>query len=435
MIPITLTIGRYVKKCGYPLYLYTFTVYAGSSLYTSSEQGIMDDFHVDQIEATLGLALYVLGYGMGCLLLSPLTEIPSVGRNPPYAISGLLFLLLCIPGSLVQNYAGLMVLRFLLGLMASPPLATSGASLGDIWRPSSFPFAVGIWAATTAMGPALGPTLSSFAVRALGWRFASWELMILVGPTYILLIATVPETSGLTILYYRAKRLVEQRGDPAIKSEAQMKKEHLTVNGLLWDALVKPWELNIKDPALLFTTVYFGLIYGIYYTFFESFPIVFSVDYDFKPEITALIYLGAIPAGFLAVALHSIYIKRVLPRLKDGSFGDLENHLVLGMIFSWLIPGGLFLYAWSARPSVHWIAPTLGFAILMFAMYFVTQSIFSYIPMIYPRYAASILAASSFARSAFAFAAILFAGPMFDALGVDGGFGKKLRERSQFAID
>lgn len=91
----------------------------------------------------------------------------------------------------------------------------------------------------------------------------------------------------------------------------------------------------------------------------------------------------------------------------------------------------------------------------MFAMYFVTQSIFSYIPMIYPRYAASILAASSFARSAFAFAAILFAEPMFDTLGVDGGvsllagltvlcvvglvllwkFGKRLRERSRFAID
>lgn len=76
----------------------------------------------------------------------------------------------------------------------------------------------------------------------------------------------------------------------------------------------------------------------------QSFPLVFSVDYDLTPEITALVYLGAVPAGFLAVGLHSIYIKRMLPRLQDGSLGDLENHLVLGMIFSWLIPGGLFLY-------------------------------------------------------------------------------------------
>lgn len=91
----------------------------------------------------------------------------------------------------------------------------------------------------------------------------------------------------------------------------------------------------------------------------------------------------------------------------------------------------------------------------MFAMYFVTQSIFAYIPLIYPRYAASILAASSFVRSLFAFAAILFARPLFTSLGVDGGvsllggltvvcavglaflwrYGKWLRGRSSFAVD
>jgi DHA1 family multidrug resistance protein-like MFS transporter len=91
----------------------------------------------------------------------------------------------------------------------------------------------------------------------------------------------------------------------------------------------------------------------------------------------------------------------------------------------------------------------------MFAMYFVTQSIFAYIPMIYPRYAASILAASSFARSLIAFAAVLFAEPLFTALGIGAGvsllggltvlcaiglvflwkYGKWLRGRSSFAVD
>lgn len=229
----------------------------------------MKRFHVGNTEAALGLALYVLGYGAGCLLLSPLTEIPSIGRNPPYAISGLLFVLLCVPTALVQNYPGLMVLRFLLGLMASPPLATSGATLGDIWSPKTFPFVIGIWAMTTAFGPALGPTLSSYAVKTLGWRFASWELLIIAGPVYFLLVTTVPETHGLTILYYRAKSPGEKEGETDIETAVHIKTEHVTVSSLLWDALIKPWEMNVKDPALLFTTLYFGLIYGIYYTFFE----------------------------------------------------------------------------------------------------------------------------------------------------------------------
>jgi DHA1 family multidrug resistance protein-like MFS transporter len=97
------------------LCVYTFAVYVGSSIYTSSQQTVMDKFDVSHVAASLGIALYVLGYGIGCLLFSPLSEVPAIGRNPPYAISGFLFIILCIPTALVDNFAGLMVLRFLLG--------------------------------------------------------------------------------------------------------------------------------------------------------------------------------------------------------------------------------------------------------------------------------------------------------------------------------
>jgi len=107
---------------------YTFAVYVGSSIYTSSQPDVERIFNKSSVEGSLGIALYVLGYGVGCLLFSPLSEIPAVGRNPPYAISGFLFVILCIPTALVNNFEGLMVLRFLLGFMASPCLATAGVS-------------------------------------------------------------------------------------------------------------------------------------------------------------------------------------------------------------------------------------------------------------------------------------------------------------------
>lgn len=332
-------------------------------MYASSQDAIAEEFHVTEVESALGLALYVLGYGLGCLLLSPLTEIPLIGRNPPYAVSGVLFIILCIPAALVHNFAGLMVLRFLLGLMASPPLATAAASLGDIWHPADFPAAIGVWSLTTAMAPALGPTLSSYAVRNLGWRFgASWELLILVGPVIVLLIVSVPETYGETILYYRARRLRDRlttgKKTPGAgglpRSGAEMRTRHLTASALLRSALVKPWEITIKDPALLFTTLYFGLVYGIYMTFFESLPLVFPVNYAFSPESTGLVFLGAIPSGILALAIHATYMGRVAARLRDGSFGKLENLLVPGVIASWILPAGLFLYGTlPSRPGSH----------------------------------------------------------------------------------
>ena len=251
------------------LCLYTFAVYVGSSIYSSAQESVMEIYGVSHVEGSLGMALYVLGYGIGCLLFSPLSEIPAVGRNPPYAISGFLFAILCIPTALVDNFAGLMVLRFLLGFMASPCLATAGASLADIWTMAQFPFAVALWAAVATLGPALGPTLSSYAVKDLGWRFSSWELLIIAGPVYLLMLALLPESSGPTILYYKAKRLREETGNQNLMSDAERKQKNLQISSLLFDALIKPWEINALDPAILFTTVYMGLCYGIYYSFFE----------------------------------------------------------------------------------------------------------------------------------------------------------------------
>lgn len=181
---------------------------------------------------------------------------------------------------------------------------------------------------------------------------------------------------------------------------------------------------------------------------------MYPVYYNFNAESTGLIFLVILPACLLAFTIHAIYLKyRVFPRLMNGTFGELENHLIPGMAASPLIAIGLFIFAWTSRASVHWIAPTIGLGLAIFGIYFIAQSVLLYIPNIYPRYAASIFSANSLSRSAFAFAAILFARPMFEGLGIDGGvsmlggfmvicsggmfalfyFGKGLRERSRFA--
>jgi DHA1 family multidrug resistance protein-like MFS transporter len=86
--------------------------------------------------------------------------------------------------------------------------------------------------------------------------------------------------------------------------------------------------------------------------------------------------------------------------------------------------------------------------------YIVLNVLFTYIPNIYPKYAASLFAANDAARSTLAGAAILFGRPLFVNLGVGGGvsflaglallcsvgfyalyyFGGNLRKRSRFAV-
>jgi DHA1 family multidrug resistance protein-like MFS transporter len=99
--------------------LYTLAVYMGSAIYTPSIPGIQEEYGVSITVASLGLALYVLAYGMGPLLWSPISEIPIVGRNPPYMITMGIFVALCIAAPLTDNMAGLLVVRFLQGFFGS----------------------------------------------------------------------------------------------------------------------------------------------------------------------------------------------------------------------------------------------------------------------------------------------------------------------------
>lgn len=135
------------------LFVYTFSVYIGSSLYTASTPDIMEIYGVSNIVASLGLTMYVLAYGLGPMLFSPLSEIPTIGRTLPYTTTYFIFVVLCIPMALVDNVAGILILRFLLGFFGSPCLATAGASYGDLYGASDMPYVIALWGGGATLGP------------------------------------------------------------------------------------------------------------------------------------------------------------------------------------------------------------------------------------------------------------------------------------------
>lgn len=87
----------------------------------------------------------MIGYGLGPMVFSPMSEIPLFGRNLPYISSFALFVILAVPTALVNNYAGLLVLRFLTGFMGSPCLATGGATMQDLYSLLKLPYALTAW--------------------------------------------------------------------------------------------------------------------------------------------------------------------------------------------------------------------------------------------------------------------------------------------------
>ena len=66
-----------------------------------------------------------------------MSRIPVIGRNRIYMPTLAIFVILWVPLGLVENYPGLLVLRFLAGFFGSPVLATGAASYADMVIESS----------------------------------------------------------------------------------------------------------------------------------------------------------------------------------------------------------------------------------------------------------------------------------------------------------
>jgi DHA1 family multidrug resistance protein-like MFS transporter len=435
--------------------LYTFAVYTGSAIYAPSIEGVMKTFGVDHVAASLPLALYVLAYGIGPLLFAPMSEMARIGRNPVYIVTFSLFVILSIPTALAENFAGLLVLRFLQGFFGSPCLANGGATMQDMYSLLRLPYALTVWVAAAYCGPSLGPLLSGYAVTAKGWRWSLWEIVWISGPIWVAMFLCVPETSSPNILLRRAIRLRQRTGDDRLRAQSEIDQHGLHPGAVIVSALIKPLEITVKDPAIAFVNLYTSIIYGIYYSFFEVFPLVYPVFYGFSLGEIGVVFLCILVACLVGIAIYVSYLHfHLIPDIQKNGLRAQETRLqpALFAVFGPTI--GLFLFAWTADADIHWIASVIGITIYAAAVFVVVQCIFVYVPLSYPQYAASLFAGNDFFRSSLAFASILFARPLFVNLGIGRGVsllgglstlgvigifvlyytGAKLRARSKFAV-
>ncbi|KAI9043045.1 putative benomyl/methotrexate resistance protein [Aspergillus affinis] len=436
--------------------VYSFVVYCGSSIVVPSYEGITMQFGTSHHVVSLVLALYVIGYGAGPLLFSPISEVASVGRNPPYIISFAIFLVISIVLATVNNFPAIVVLRFFQGFFGSPCLATGGASLQDIYSWNAVPYAFITWVSCIYCGPALGPLFSSKIVYTRSWHWTFWEISMMAAPIFIFMACLLPETYGETILLHRARRLRRQNlnssHQPTILAPSELKPVPFSTH--LRETLSRPIEICIKDPAIGFTCLYTSFIYAIYYSFFEAFDLVYMNTYHMDLFSFSLIFVSIVIGCVIAAALYALYLlRRPTSQQTLVDTNNLEACLFPALPAVCLTPIGLFLFAWTARESVHWVVPTIGIVLYAGGTFVTFQGILVYLPPSYPQYVASLLAGNDFARSATAAIFIMVTPYMYENVGISKGvtilaaisclgvvgmfliwkYGARLRARSRFA--
>lgn len=166
----------------------SMTVYMAATIYTVSQTQISEHFGVSTLVSSSGVGFFIIGYGVGPMLWSPLSEIPSIGRNIPYVLGMTLFMIISIPTALAKNIGGLLFFRFLQGLFGSPILSTGGASLTDIADLYNRPYSLFTWAISSLAGPSVGTIIAGFSTPVMGWRWSLWLIPIANAPGLLLFV-------------------------------------------------------------------------------------------------------------------------------------------------------------------------------------------------------------------------------------------------------
>ncbi|QDS74474.1 hypothetical protein FKW77_006707 [Venturia effusa] len=397
----------------------TTSIYIGSAIYTPGVEEVMQVFGVSQVAATLGLCLFVAGYGLGPMIWSPMSEIPYFGRNPIYMGTLFIFVMLQIPTALASNFGMLLAFRFLTGFFGSPVLATGGATIADMYSPRKRAYAMSVWGVAAVCGPTLGPLVGGFAAQAKGWTWTIWELMWLSGFAWVFLMLFLPETSANNILYRRTKRLRQLTGNDKLICQPELMAESMSRNEIIQMSLVRPFTLNFTEPMVFLLNLYIALVYGLLYIWFESFPIVFVGIYGFNLGEQGLAFLGIFVGALVIVPPFFWWLHTYLePKFNENEECQPELRLPAACVGGFFIPICLFWFGWSARASVHWMVPIVGSGFFSIGTFLLFNSVLNYLPDAYPEYAASVLAGNDLFRSSFGAGFPLFASAMYKRLGV-----------------
>jgi len=425
---------------------------APASTQVAEHFGITNDVVIGLITS-----IFVLAYAIGPLFLGPLSEI--FGRNRVIQGANLWYLVWNLGCGFAQNTGELLAFRFFAGLGGSDPLAIGGGVLGDIWDAEERGQALAIYSLAPLLGPVVGPMCGAFIAEKSTWRWVFWSTSIVDVGIQILGILYLRESYTPFILEQKANQIrksLDAEKGPVRNVRSKFASEDRTWQRIMQTALTRPFIMFINEPIVQVLGIYMAFIYGLFYLFLTSMPLMFQGTYGESVGVSGLNYL-ALGVGITGASqTNARLMDYIYRRLKEKNGGEGRPEYRIPSMFPATIalPVGLFMTGWAVQAKVHWIVPDIGIAFVGAGIILNFQSIQIYIVDAFALYAASALACVGCLRSLCGFAFPLFAQQMYVKLGYGKGdtilaviaivigcpspwllwrYGRQLRMRSKFA--
>ncbi|KDR79428.1 hypothetical protein GALMADRAFT_117698 [Galerina marginata CBS 339.88] len=405
---------------------FTFISPVSSSMVAPATEQIAEQFGITSpILIAMTTSVFVLGYAFGPLILGPLSEI--YGRSRVIQFSNLFYLAWNIACGFAKNRSQLIAFRFLAGLGGSAPLSVGGGVLGDLWHPEERGRAIAIYSLAPLLGPVAGPVCGGWIAENSTWRWVFWSTSIVDVLVQISGLFFLQETYAPYLLEQKAKKIdmnldVENSPKKIVRTVYESQEVRSWQN-IFARALTRPFQLFAREAIVQILGIYMAFIYGIFYLFLTTMPLIFSHVYHEGPGIGGLHYIALGVGLTLSSQFNARFMDKVYLRLKkkNGGVGEPEFRIPTMIPGTFCLPIGLLLSGWAAQNNLHWIVTDIGIALVGAGLILVFQSIQTYVVDAFTLHAASALAAVSCLRSLAGFAFPLFATKMYNKLGYGKG--------------
>lgn len=372
-------------------------------------------------ERQFTLSIFCLGYAIGPLFLTPLSEL--YGRVRVAQLSNLWFLIFNTVCGLSTNCAQMLIFRFLAGLGSSTTMSIGAGMLADCYQPSNMGAAAAIYSALPILGPVAGPILGGFLVQHTSWRWifyvvSIWDVVVQVIGYFFL-----EESYTPLLLERKLQRLQKESHCPDLYVAHPTDR---SLANVLRRSAIRPLRLLGTQILVQVLALYLGFLSGVSYVLESTFPTLWTTKYGYSESIGSLHYISLGIGAILGAQICSFANDKIYQKLsaRNGGVGSPDFRLPTMLVGAVLIPAAMFWYGWSAENNLHWIMPDIGGAIFYAGFLMGVINVHMYVIDYYGSNSASAMAAVSLVQSLFGGLFPLYGGDLYVVMG--WGWGNSL---------
>ncbi|CAO2657388.1 Nn.00g035140.m01.CDS01 [Neocucurbitaria sp. VM-36] len=432
-----------------------------------------EEWGVSDVAALVGITTFTTGFAVAPMVLAPFSEIN--GRRPVFIASGILFVICQLGTGLTRSYAGMLVVRFFVGVGGSTFSTMVGGVVSDIYHAEHRNTPMALFSGSALFGTGFGPLVCGFIAQNTTWRWIFYMQTISCGTMVALICVIFKETRGSVLLSQKAKTLnkwyearesagyygfnVPNTEKPSttisqrIRWKVKTDEERASLHKMIGISLYRPFHLLLTEPVVFWFSLWVAFSWAVLYLTLAAIPLVFQNNHGFSLQQANAVFAAMCVGSILATVL-SIYQEKIARK-----YGKLittpEGRLYFACVESACMPIGLFMFGWTSFADIHWIVPAIAISIATIGIFAIYLSTFNYLADTYHRYASSALAAQSFCRNILGGVFPLITTQMYNRLGYGpassllGGigtlltivpwilvfYGPRIRARSKFASE